>query len=821
MTRPGTIGWALGLSDQTHVYCDDVIVSKIQIRHRPRYWVCRETFDRDSALIIMGPPPVGPDGEQLALGQDICIEGNLTTLHNAYRGLTSVTAYAYLASADGPVLKLAPFMKGILGPDIWPWQLTMLSRVARISSAAGQSVSVLDDDGGDPGAPPGGYPNPDQDYTVVWCDTPQQARDNFDPNNRVMVELDAKALDNPQSSLFSLEQDDTAGNVIDAIDTYYSQSGSLDPTMRVNTMTGTIQADSTGYYWVEVDSAGIDFEQGDNVGNVQSVRNNESIGFARTYPLGTRVPLAPMECIANQEDFPGAIYVQEPAGSGNFGGARLIYSGSLVPARGALLDISGKTEVITSDGESVINVDSGGSIAIDSAGSDPLIMPIGLPQTMLGGGDFNKYVPGVIGGFGPYQKGVLTRIWGTVTAVDPVSGFFYVDDGAALSDSTGNGTGVEVAWGYPASSGEAPVPGPEVGWVVSVTGISSSDSAARGGYYRVLRPRDQNEITVYSSPPPRSWPSLAPGWANPAIPHDSPPVGACGPSSADSVDLATGAGENNPDPDICVNNAIGPDAEYARIYRSTLAQTGLCSPGLSPGWASNYDTTITGTQGSWSLTLHYPDGATEPLTPNLDSCGFPVVPFPACGRPYTATGVADSASGAWDWVKITYDDESTCTFAANTAYSPYVYLVTQITDADGHPIHVNRMSPTDIRLSSVTNSLGGTLLSFTYNGAVLSSVSDALGRTVNYGFNTQGVLNTVSQIGGSSSRWQYTYSTVGPSHLLTQVAAPNPTSTANPPPMIGHPIYYGMDGKVQAMQDANGNTHQVHVQPRDDPGHGE
>ena len=93
-------------------------------------------------------------------------------------------------------------------------------------------------------------------------------------------------------------------------------------------------------------------------------------------------------------------------------------------------------------------------------------------------------------------------------------------------------------------------------------------------------------------------------------------------------------------------------------------------------------------------------------------------------------------------------------------------------------------------------------------GRFLQSVTDIDNRTITYGFDTQqgiSVLNTVSQINDSMMpQWVYNYTVGGVAPYLTQVEVPDPSGTQS---MRSHPIYYGLDGKVQAMQDANGNAH--------------
>lgn len=131
---------------------------------------------------------------------------------------------------------------------------------------------------------------------------------------------------------------------------------------------------------------------------------------------------------------------------------------------------------------------------------------------------------------------MLVKAWGKVTAIDATNKFFYIVDGTGFQDGSGN-TGVKVSWAW-SPTGKPSIMPPAVNWYVSVTGLSSSDTADSGAtYYRVLRPRDQDDITVHKGGTPLNIPP-APSWADDVMPTDSSPVGEFGPSSADSIDLA-------------------------------------------------------------------------------------------------------------------------------------------------------------------------------------------------------------------------------------------------------------------------------------------
>ena len=110
----------------------------------------------------------------------------------------------------------------------------------------------------------------------------------------------------------------------------------------------------------------------------------------------------------------------------------------------------------------------------------------------IGGGALNQYTPGVEGGTGLNNIGLLIRAWGTVTYVDPAEAFFYVDDGAGKTDGSGY-VGVRIACDNLAP-GNTIVP-PTVDSFVAITGISSTILIGDAIQPNV-RPRDQDDVQV-------------------------------------------------------------------------------------------------------------------------------------------------------------------------------------------------------------------------------------------------------------------------------------------------------------------------------------
>lgn len=319
--------------------------------------------------------------------------------------------------------------------------------------------------------------------------------------------------------------------------------------------------------------------------------------------------------------------------------------------------------------------------------------------------------------------------------------------------------------------------------------------------------RGSNGLVISDTP--------APGWAQSLVAADASGAGGAGPSSANRVLLASGVLENDPGPDIVASNPQGPDIAYTRLYRTVEAGIDYASPGLSPGWVDNYDITIydpnrNGTYGP--LTLTYPNGAKETLTPLLDATGKPTGRFQTPpGAPYRATGVAKYAlisdkHSSWSSITITFKDKSSWTFGSNYRLAD-TYLLNSVRDEFGNANSITYNYSGQIRKIQGGTS-GGYWLEFAYDGdGHLASVTDNYGRKVRYAFTDQvgqKCLTRVSQISSNAAQWQYTYRDIAGEPFLDHVAVPDPAGTL---PMRSHPPidYDTATGKVRSLTDANGN----------------
>lgn len=125
-----------------------------------------------------------------------------------------------------------------------------------------------------------------------------------------------------------------------------------------------------------------------------------------------------------------------------------------------------------------------------------VVTPVGVTSRSIGGAAYNEYTPGVEGGSGLNNIGVLVRMWGVVTYVDQSGKFFYIDDGFGRIDGSGY-IGVRANYEnlLPGVVFTPPAPGDFVG----VTGISST-IAIDSKIQPLLRPRRGEDLQIYFHP---------------------------------------------------------------------------------------------------------------------------------------------------------------------------------------------------------------------------------------------------------------------------------------------------------------------------------
>jgi hypothetical protein len=155
----------------------------------------------------------------------------------------------------------------------------------------------------------------------------------------------------------------------------------------------------------------------------------------------------------------GAFYVQEP--DGHYG-IKVISSASV--DAGDQVDVCGVMK--GSGAERYLDCNGNGVIKTTGPGGP---YPVAMSASTVGGIALNSNTPGVVGGTGPNNVGLLVALFGKVTQRQTTSPqYFYLDDGSGLKDGTTTGgienVGIRVI-ADPASCAE--------GSYVSVAGVVS------------------------------------------------------------------------------------------------------------------------------------------------------------------------------------------------------------------------------------------------------------------------------------------------------------------------------------------------------------
>lgn len=259
--------------------------------------------------------------------------------------------------------------------------------------------------------------------------------------------------------------------------------------------------------------------------------------------------------------------------------------------------------------------------------------------------------------------------------------------------------------------------------------------------------------------------------------------------SGDPINLASGHEEYNPAPDLTAYNPNGIPAVFQRIYKGAAAFTeSTPSTGLSTGWFHNYDVKILRTThlDSWEpLKLVYPGGSTETLTPLL-SGNSPNGQFQVKnGSPYFATGTPSPTPGIWQFLNITFANQTVWRFEPT---NDNTLNLVSITNQYGQGLTLNwgsSLQLLDVRDFSSNN----LLLSLIYNSELqLTSIIDNTNRRVHYTFGSSesgtlsgefltghSIIVPDSQLAQDSLiQTNYDYTNVGGKALLAKVSKPPP-----------------------------------------------
>lgn len=124
----------------------------------------------------------------------------------------------------------------------------------------------------------------------------------------------------------------------------------------------------------------------------------------------------------------GAIYISEPDGSSAI---RVLTTTSVSP--GQRVDVTGQVQTRVLSGQPSERQIASATVTALSAGSE--LPPINMNTLEVGGEAVGALLPGVIGGVGLNNMGLLVRVTGRVTT--KISSSFWLDDGGGVVDPLG------------------------------------------------------------------------------------------------------------------------------------------------------------------------------------------------------------------------------------------------------------------------------------------------------------------------------------------------------------------------------------------------
>ena len=210
------------------------------------------------------------------------------------------------------------------------------------------------------------------------------------------------------------------------------------------------------------------------------------VGAAKSYADGASVQIGdaarPVVVTVAPGVFADRFYVEEP---NKWSGIAVQYGalGGPTLVEGDRVWIIGKTGSLS--GERLLQFAS--TYYVDHI--DPL-GPLFIAVPKIGGGPLGLYTPGVLGGVGLNNVGLLVQVYGGVVSYrDPQGRFFYLDNGDGLYDGFGYGIRI-ICDGF---VGAAKLSMPQYGKIVIVTGISST-AIVNNQPVRAIRPRRQSDI---------------------------------------------------------------------------------------------------------------------------------------------------------------------------------------------------------------------------------------------------------------------------------------------------------------------------------------
>lgn len=569
-SREGTVKWAEGLADGTHVYLDAVEISKIRAQQSPAYIVIAECFSWRDKLVAFTQP-----GPELRVGQTVDVEGDLITTESGDRALTNVTVWGYTDSA-GTLLYHGPLIKGLLEPTPWDYKVNLT-----VDSSALRSET--------PSEP--GEVTTDSSTEVQVCATIADVKAN---NVGTVVVIRCHPVSTGGTGSFILGED---GNT-DTLTTNYT--GTVSQAARVCVVSGTIDTTDGIDRVLDVDS-GPNYNVQESFQGSILTASQGSVAWVKSWADGHTFAAGDITGKIITRNWTDYLYIEDDTRACGIRVEKTAHG----HVKGEVVSVEG-TLATNADGERYI-----AATTITQTGTGELT-PLGMNNKWLGGGDF-AYDPGppvvgqrgIVGAAGLNNIGLLVRTWGKVTELDMASPaqWFLISDGS----------NVQTKVAYPPFAYA-------VDDYVTISGISSCEVDTNGDLQRVLRPQPLtcaiNQATGQSDPTNTSPVNFTVNFSEPVTGFDDADdvsiTGTCGGLKTITITQTDTEGMHY--------NVAVSDLTVGTVIATVPAGKAVNSSGV---W--NYESA----GGDAEVTYQITD-STPPTTPNVvddgETVAYPVLP---------------------------------------------------------------------------------------------------------------------------------------------------------------------------------------------------
>jgi len=439
--REGTVKWADGLANGTHVYLDAVEISKIRAQQSPAYIVIAECFSwRDKLVSFTQPSP------DLRIGQTVDVEGDLITTESGDRALTNVTVWGYCDPKDGTTLLYhGPLIKGLLEPTPWDYKVNLT-----VAPQALRSETPLQP----------GEVTTDSSTEVEFCSTIAEAKAK-DTGSLVLIRC--HPVSSGGTGSFILGEDGGTDTLA------VNYTGTVNQTARVCSISGTIDTTDGTDRVLDVDSGPNYNVQESYQGSLLTAAQG-SLAWVKTWADGHTFATGDITGKIITRNWTDHLYIEDDTRACGIRVEKTAHG----HVKGEMVSVVGTLATNSNDERYIA------ATTITQTGTGELT-PLGMNNKWLGGGDF-AYDPGppvvgqrgITGASGLNNIGLLIRAWGKVTELDTANPaqWFRIDDGS----------NVQTTIAYPPFAYA-------LDDYVAISGISSCEVDTNGDLQRVLRPQ--------------------------------------------------------------------------------------------------------------------------------------------------------------------------------------------------------------------------------------------------------------------------------------------------------------------------------------------